>query len=80
LCTGDGICTEICPKIFEMHDDGLAYVKQERWVNRFGESGAGSEPALRMSGGLADVSEDLLDDVVESAEACPGECIFIEME
>lgn len=80
MCTGDGICAEICPKIFEMHDDGLAYVKQERWVNRFGESGAGSEPALRMSGGLADVSEDLLDDVVESAEACPGECIFIEME
>jgi len=80
LCTGDGICAEICPKIFEMHNDGLAYVKQERWVNRFGESGAGSEPALRMSGGLADVSEDLLDDVVESAEACPGECIFIEME
>lgn len=80
MCTGDGICAEICPKIFEMHNDGLAYVKQERWVNRFGESGAGSEPALRMSGGLADVSEDLLDDVVESAEACPGECIFIEME
>ena len=22
LCTGDGICTEICPTIFEMHDDG----------------------------------------------------------
>ena len=27
LCTGDGLCTEICPSVFEMHNDGLAYVK-----------------------------------------------------
>ncbi|MEY2476529.1 MAG: ferredoxin, partial [Actinomycetota bacterium] len=26
LCTGDGICAEIAPQIFEMDDDGLAYV------------------------------------------------------
>lgn len=80
LCTGDGICVEICPKIFEMHDDGLAYVKQEAWTNRFGESGTGEEPKLKMSTGLADVRDGLLEDVVEAAEACPGECIFIEME
>jgi ferredoxin len=80
LCTGDGICVEICPKIFEMHDDGLAYVKESSWPNRFGADGNGSEPKLAMSGGMAAVSDTLLDDVVESAEACPGECIFIEME
>ena len=28
LCTGDGICEEICPSVFGMADDGLAYVKQ----------------------------------------------------
>lgn len=79
LCTGDGLCAEICPSIFEMHDDGLAYVKQATWPNRFGSEGAGSEPALQMATGLADVPGELLDDVVESADACPGECIFIEV-
>lgn len=78
LCTGDGLCAEICPDIFEMHDDGLAYVKEAFWPNRFGESGAGEDPVLQMSEGLASVPDNLLEDVVESADACPGECIFIE--
>ena len=79
LCTGDGICAEICPSVFEMHDDGLAYVKEPAWPNRFGADGKGSEPALQMSSGLASFEDSLLEDVVESAEACPGECIFIEV-
>jgi ferredoxin len=33
LCTGDGICAEICPSVFEMHGDGLAYVKEPDWPN-----------------------------------------------
>ncbi len=28
LCTGDGLCEEICPAVFTLLDDGLAYVKQ----------------------------------------------------
>ena len=28
LCTGDGLCAELAPAVFEMHDDGLAYVKE----------------------------------------------------
>ena len=31
LCTGDGLCVEICPSLFDMHDDGLAYVKEVEW-------------------------------------------------
>ncbi len=27
LCTGDGLCEEICPPVFTLLDDGLAYVK-----------------------------------------------------
>ena len=77
---GDGLCAEICPTIFEMHDDGLAYVKEASWPNRFGPDGTGSEPKLKMADGLADVSEELLEEVVESSEECPGECIFIEIE
>lgn len=29
LCTGDGICEEICPEIFEVREDGLAYVRDD---------------------------------------------------
>jgi len=29
LCTGDGLCEEICPSVFTLLDDGLAYVKQD---------------------------------------------------
>lgn len=25
-CIGDGICADTCPEVFEMRDDGLAYV------------------------------------------------------
>ena len=28
LCTGDGLCEEICPSVFTLLDDGLAYVKE----------------------------------------------------
>ena len=31
LCTGDGLCAEIAPDVFQMHDDGLAYVKEKEW-------------------------------------------------
>lgn len=78
LCTGDGICVEICPSIFAMHDDGLAYVKEVEWKDIY--NGDGSEPKLKMQNGLAEVPEDHLADVIESAEECPGECIFLEVK
>ena len=78
LCTGDGICTEICPPIFEMHDDGLAYVKEVAWKDIY--NGQGKDPVYKMATGLAIVPEDLLEATIESAEDCPGECIFIEFE
>ncbi len=28
-CTGDGLCEELCPDIFELQDDGLAHLKQD---------------------------------------------------
>lgn len=80
LCTGDGICAEIAPKIFEMDDDGLAYVKEVDWSNRFGASGSGSEPALKGADGTAAVPDGMLDDAIEAAEECPGECIFFDVD
>jgi len=78
LCTGDGLCAEICPDIFVMHDDGLAYVKEVAWPNLYGLGGSGTEPSYQMGEGLANVPDSLLSDVIDSAEECPGECIFIE--
>ena len=68
LCTGDGICTEICPTIFEMHDDGLAYVKEEHWKSIAGTDDGKGDPALKMAEGMAAVSEELFEAVIESAE------------
>ncbi len=68
LCTGDGLCEEISPAVFTLLDDGLAYVKEGDKV--FSDPG-GAE-------GLAEIPDKELDGVIESAEECPGECIFIE--
>lgn len=69
---------EICPRVFQMHDDGLAYVKEAPWPDLSGPEGGGQEPALTMASGLADVPEELLEAVIDAAEECPGECIFLE--
>jgi len=72
LCTGDGLCAEIAPDVFIMLQDGLAYVQENGKV--FAES-AGS---VGGGGGTANVPDSRIEDVIEAAEECPGECIFIE--
>ena len=79
LCTGDGICAEICPDIFEMADDGLAYVKEEHWKSIAGPDGGKGEPAYQMAEGMAAGSDEVAEAVIEAAEECPGEGIFIEV-
>jgi len=70
LCTGDGLCEEIAPDVFTLLDDGLAYVKEGDKVY---EDPGGAE-------GLANVPGGMEEAVIESAEECPGECIFIEVD
>ena len=68
LCTGDGLCEELCPSVFVMHD-GISFVRA-----------VGAQP--RLVGGSTDmvpVPEGLLDAVLDAAEECPGECIFLEV-
>lgn len=74
LCTGDGLCEEICPDVFVLLDDGLAYVRDGETV--YAKAKGHSEGAE----GLAPIPEKLLEAVIESAEECPGECIFIEVD
>ncbi|MDW3221115.1 MAG: ferredoxin [Acidimicrobiales bacterium] len=81
LCTGDGICSEICPDVFEARDDGLWVVKEEaahfdKRIVFDGESGEGHGPD--MAAGVARVPDALIGDAVEAAEECPGECIMLE--
>ena len=68
LCTGDGLCEEICPDVFTLLDDGLAYVKE----------GADVKSAPGGAEGIESVPAGMEDAVTEASEECPGECIFIE--
>ncbi|MCL4442628.1 MAG: ferredoxin [Actinobacteria bacterium] len=70
LCTGDGLCEEICPPVFTLLDDGLAYVKDGDTVM--------NDPGGQA--GIVAVPADLEDAVQEASEECPGECIFIEAD
>ncbi len=72
LCTGDGLCEEIAPDVFVLLDDGLAYVREGPRIY------AGSEGNPEGASGVAVVPVGLEDLTIESAEECPGECIFIE--
>jgi len=74
LCTGDGLCEEIAPSVFTLLDDGLAYVKEADKV--FADATGNPQGAE----GLANVPAGQEEAVIESAEECPGECIFIEVE
>lgn len=69
LCTGDGLCVDHCPDVFVQLEDGIAYVSQDgRPLNDPGGSGS-----------LAVVDPRSFQSVIDAAEACPGECIFIEV-
>ncbi|NNN02984.1 MAG: ferredoxin [Acidimicrobiaceae bacterium] len=70
LCTGDGLCEEICPSVFTLLDDGLAYVKSD--------GQAQNEPGGAQS--VVVVPAEFEDAVVEASEECPGECIFVERD
>ncbi|MFJ9127753.1 ferredoxin [Streptomyces sp. NPDC102340] len=66
LCTGDGLCTQYAPEVFEFGDDGLAYVKNSK-----------DGDLLTSEGARADVPEELNPDVIDAAGVCPGNCIHV---
>lgn len=70
LCTGDGLCLDHCPDVFVQLEDGIAYVAEA--------GGALNDPGG--SGSLAAVPVRNQQAVINAALACPGECIFIELE
>jgi ferredoxin len=69
LCTGDGLCTDHCPELFVLLEDGISYVVGSDGQPQNDPGGAES---------MAPVPADQVAAVVAAAEDCPGECIFIE--
>jgi ferredoxin len=67
LCTGDGVCEELCPSVFTLLDNGLTYVKEGDVV--FDNPGGEAQ--------MATVPSEFEDAVTEASDECPGECIFI---
>jgi ferredoxin len=65
LCTGDGLCVQYAPEVFEFDVDGLAYVK------------TADGELLAATGARTDVPDNLRLDVIDSAKECPGECIHV---
>lgn len=65
LCTGDGLCVQYAPEVFEFDVDGLAYVKDAT-----GE-------LLTEAGRRTDVPAHLRLEVIDAARECPGECIHL---
>ena len=70
LCTGDGLCVDHAPDVFVQLEDGIAYVT-EAGLSLNDPGGSGS---------LAVVPVRRVQEVIHAAEACPGECIFIEID
>lgn len=70
LCTGDGLCVDHCPDVFVQLEDGIAYVAEAGVVL--------NDPGS--SGSLAVVRPRQVRAVIDAAEDCPGECIFIEID
>lgn len=64
MCTGDGLCVQYAPEVFEFDIDGLAYVKDP-------DGELLTEPGAQVS-----VPPELRLPVIDAAKECPGECIF----
>jgi ferredoxin len=79
LCTGDSLCEEICPDSFGMGDDGLAYVKEDEKHFGVTQVFGTNEDDPTGRGREARVADGQEDGVIEAAEECPGECIYIEV-
>lgn len=71
LCTGDGLCTDHCPEVFVLLEDGISYVIDP-------DLGVLNDPGG--AEGMARVLEKHERAVINAADDCPGECIFLELD
>jgi ferredoxin len=81
-CMGAGTCAQIAPEVFHPRRDGTWAVKEDSAY--FGETvifDGMVAPGHGPQGfdGRARVPEQLLEIVIDAAEECPGECVFVEV-
>ena len=65
LCTGVALCEGSAPDVFVMADDGVAHVRHP-------------DGSMAPDKTAVDFADHLLEDVIEAAEGCPEDCIYIE--
>ena len=65
LCTGDGLCVQYAPEVFEFDIDGLAYVKDT------------DNNLQQVPGSRVGVPVHLRLEVLDAARECPGDCIHV---
>jgi ferredoxin len=66
LCVGNGICEELAPDVFHLIDGEIAYIRE------------GDHLLPRGPDGMLIVPTDLEESVIDAADECPAECIYIE--
>jgi ferredoxin len=71
LCTGDGLCTDHCPEVFVLLEDGISYVVDP-------DLGVLNDPGGAESVARVPAKHDPA--VVAAADDCPGECIFLDLD
>ncbi len=62
-CCGVGVCVDACPEMLTLESDGLAY------VNLNGKKYGSNEPAP--------LPEAFLEGMLDAAEECPQDCIYV---
>ena len=67
-CTGAGLCVDHCPDLFIVLEDGIGYVHDADVV--FSDP---AQPSVAVPARYEHA-------VVDAAERCPGECIFVEVD
>jgi ferredoxin len=81
-CMGAGTCAQVAPEVFREGHDGTWAVMEslshfDQLIVYDGLVGEGHGPGG--FDGRARVPESLLDTVLDAAEECPAECIFVEV-
>ena len=71
LCTGDGLCVDHCPDVFSSSRTASPTSARP-------DCAAQRPGRLRVAGAGSAVRN--VQSVIHAAEACPGECIFIEID
>lgn len=79
---GAGTCEQITPLVFSPRQDGVWVVKEDGSyfeATTLFDGNAGSGHGPDGANGIARVPDELTEAVLDAAEECPAECIYVEV-